>query len=225
MPPNDKDQSNAIVPVGVLIAKVVAMLLGLAGAIPGIGFATLAAGAGLGVAAEAADFASRYRSRRGASQEKRLLAICGKLDERLRGIEAKVDDEKLDLFVEVVRKAIEDDEAKKDPFYAAILDWIVRDSPNSARVRVLSDGVRQLSYVELFCFLHEANGQTPRRVLEHEGIDEMVWLRRLEMFGLGTSGVRIIGQTTRLGTILKKYTPLAELTPPNDVAKNPDRWR
>lgn len=224
MPVHDGSEGKALVPVGVLVAKVAAALLGLAGATSVGGIGVVAAGAGVGVAAEAVDFVTRYRERRRTSQQRRLHAICSRLDERLRAVEATVDEQKLDLFIEVVRKAIEDDEAHKDPFYTAVLEWITRESPGAAKVRVLSDGVRQLSYVELFCFLEEAHGRVPRRVLEREGIDEIVWLHRLEMFGLGTTAVRVIGQTTPLGAILKKYVPLADLSPPNELAKNPERW-
>lgn len=220
----DESQDKSMVPAGIFIGKVTAMILALIAIAPGFGPGVVAAGAGVGLAAEAAAFVSDYNERKRKGKQSRLQRICGKLDERLRAVEVKVDDEKLDLFVEVVKKAIEDDESSKDLFYSAVLEWIVRESPNAARVRILSDGVRQLSYVELFCFLQEAHSRGPRRVLEREGIEETVWLHRLQIFGLGTTGVRMPGHTTPLGSILKKYTSLDELTPPNDIAKFPERW-
>lgn len=181
-------------------------------------------GAAFAGTVETAKFAREYSNRKSARRAARAIEMERQLEKRLQGAKVEADEAKLDLLIEVAKKALEDDEARKDAIYAAVLEWIARESPNSARVRILSDAVRQLSYVELFCCLHEAHERHARKVCEADGISENLYRKRLAAVGFGTDGVIMIGQTTPFSAVLKKYVNLDELEPPNALAKNPERW-
>ena len=72
----------------------------------------------------------------------------------------------MDLFLEVLRKAVEDDDDAKQPVYAGVLEWGLREKPSFAEVRILSDGVRLLTYLEIYCLLYEMAGNQARRIHE-----------------------------------------------------------
>ncbi|HVZ93349.1 MAG TPA: hypothetical protein VG797_02455 [Phycisphaerales bacterium] len=220
MDENSANCRDALVPFGVISGHVAAIVLGLLAGLPGAHFGVAAAGAAVGIGAEAVAFVNDHRKRRADAQVSRLKSTCKRLEDRLGDVEVKLDDEKLDLLVEVVRKELEDDEERKGLFYAAVLEWILRESPNSTAARILSDGVRQLAYVELYCILWELNTKRHARpVLEKEGLAEGLWIQRVAMHGLGQEGVRHIGSSTRLSAVLEKYVKFAELPPPNAAAK------
>lgn len=147
------------------------------------------------------------------------------LEQRLEGKNTTTDDEKFERFIEVFRKALEDDESQKDVFYTAVLEWIALESPKAAHVRILSDAVSRLSYLELFCCVHETHGVNMHKVYGAERIDTQLYVMRLASVGLGGEGVRFLGSTTMYSAVLNKYVKLTDLAPPNEIAKHPERWQ
>ena len=205
-----------LVPVGTFMVILTSIVLAVCG-FPFVG-------AAVGATAEGADFVTGFMERRRAQKKERADAILQKLNKRLEDAKLESNEQKLDLFIEVIKKALEDDEAQKDVVYAAVLEWIARESPKAAHVRILSDAVSRLSYLELFCCIHETHGHNMHKVYKADGIEDNLYVKRLGSVGLGTEGVRVMGSETTHSAILKKYVPLAELPSPNEIAKHPDRW-
>lgn len=160
----------------------------------------------LGAAAGAADVAQAIRSRRETRKITRLQNVVDNLNQRVADVERTLEDKEIDLFIEVVERAVLDDEAGKDIYYGAVLEWITRERPTQAQVRVLSSAVSQLSAIELVYFIHDMNGRRAHQVIDRQ-LPEETALARLQAFGLATGGVRMNGNPTTLGLVLKKYVP------------------
>lgn len=197
------DAHPELLPAGA--THLLAVLGGLLGIVnPALGLPAGAASSVLGLVDEVRE---RQRTRR----VKRLESIVANLSARIADLEqAAVDDVTVDLFLEVVRKAVDDDEDSKTTYYVGLLEWIRRDSPSHAQVRVLSDAVRQLAAVELEFFLRECAGHSARVLVDKE-LSEHVVLARLESSGLCTGGVRHRGNPTRLGKVLVRYVDYRQL--------------
>ncbi|MCL4743733.1 MAG: hypothetical protein KJZ54_16170 [Phycisphaerales bacterium] len=164
-------------------------------------------------ASEATAFADRYRSRRDQRRVDRVEKLLHDVERRVADFEAAASDEQVDLFIEVTGKAMLDDEAAKEVYYGAIIEWILRDNPTRSQVRVLSDGVQQLSAVELAYQVNEMHGRQARKLIEKE-LPETTAIARLEAAGIATGGVRMEGNPTTLGQALKKYVPLESIPEP-----------
>lgn len=191
------EAQSALLPAGAThLLAVLGALLGIVNPLLG-----LPAGAGSSVLGLVDDVRERQQKRR----VRRLERIVANLSARIADLEqTAVDDEVVDLFLEVARKAVDDDEDSKTAYYVGLLEWIRRDSPSHSRVRVLSDAVRQLAAVELEFFLRECAGHSARALIDKE-LSEHVVLARLESTGLCTGGVRHRGNPTRLGKVLAGY--------------------
>lgn len=173
------------------------------------------AGASLGVAGTAAAVARDVAERRKAQRQARFSRLVNELRLRVEALEGKTQsDAETDLFLEVVEKAIKDDEDAKTPIYAAILDWILRDKPKAVQVRILSDAIKDLSYLEIYSFLVEVNGKQARKVHESFVSENVLW-NRLARAGLHQGGtVRHMGSPTEFGRILANYCLLDTMAAP-----------
>ncbi|HWB20223.1 MAG TPA: hypothetical protein VG711_07985 [Phycisphaerales bacterium] len=197
------------IPTASLMITLVATLLAISG-MPGAAAAVSVGAAG----SEAIDNTVRAFSKRKSERElSRLKRLLETVAVRVGHLETTQPDEKVNLFLEVVRNAIKDDEETKQPIYSGILEWIVKDSPPSVQVRILSDAVRDLSYLELYYFIHEMHGRRRIELIEYI-LSESLIVRRLESCGLASGGVRMNGSPTIVGSILKKYCPVNELVEP-----------
>ena len=139
------------------------------------------------------------------------------VQERVEDLEQQVrSDEQVDLFVEVLEKAIKDDEVAKERIYVGVLEWMLRQKPTLAQVRILSNAVRELSYLELYCFIAEMAGK-PRKRLYEPLISERVFWNRLTQAGL-TEGasIRKDGNPTQFGETLAEYCPFDGLAEPKE---------
>jgi len=98
--------------------------------------------------------------RRDTKKRRRFEAIVNDVSARLNDHIAEHDftEDEEDLFLSVVKAWLEEDEEQKQPFYEAVLEWMTRDGPPSMLIRMLSDAVRGLSYVELYTFLSACEG-------------------------------------------------------------------
>lgn len=198
--------------------KLFSGVLQVLGCAPGASPLFAAIGGTIGLGAEAAEFVREYNQRKGRETLRKLDRLAVSLDERLRGVEYQVTDEKQDFFVEILKRCVEDDEVEKLAFYEAVLAWIAKDSPRAAAVRIVGDAVRALSYVELWAFALDGKSTAIRDVLQAEGVTEDVWIARLIQFGLIQQGVRVPGRPQKLGAILLRELDAGSLTPPNAVA-------
>lgn len=197
------DDTRELLPTGAIhLMAVLGALLGLAS--PLLSIPTAGASAVHGIA-------SAVRERQQRRRVGRLERIVANLTARLADLEgAAADDDTVDLFLEVVRKAVDDDEDSKTAHYVGLLEWVRRDSPSHAQVRILSDAVRQLAAVELEYFLRECAGHSARALIDKE-LSEHVVLARLESTGLCTGGARRRGNPTRLGKVLAQYVDYRQL--------------
>ncbi len=197
------ETKHDLLPAGAThLLAVLGTLLGIAS--PLLGLPAVATSSALGIVNE-------VRERQQKRRVRRLERIVANLSARIADLEqTPVGDEVVDLFLEVVRKAVDDDEDSKTTYYVGLLEWIRRDSPSHAQVRVLSDAVRQLAAVELEFFLRECAGHSARVLVDKE-LSEHVVLARLESSGLCTGGVRHRGNPTRLGKVLVRYVDYRQL--------------
>ena len=173
-----------------------------------------AAGAGGAAAEVVTGFVGRVRQRTERKNVRRLQLIVRSLDERTRDLEARdYSEEEEDLFLSVVKAALEDDEAGKEPFYTGVLVWIIEEKPPAPRVRILADAIRSLSYLELYCFLAENAGRQTRGI--HEGVvSQVVLWSRLRGAGLSQGEARVKAGATEFGQILAKYCEFKDLQEP-----------
>ncbi len=186
---------------------VLGSVLGVAG-LPAIG-------AGLASTSATVSLAQRLRDRRARREAERFKLILENVQKRVALLEEReYSEDEFDLFVEVVSRAIKDDEDDKESIYSAVLEWIIRDRPKLVQVRILADEVRQLSYLELYCFLSECDG-SPSRSLHEKSISQNLLWNRLAHTGLSQGAtVRMKGSPTDIGSILVRYCKLDELPKP-----------
>ena len=197
----------------------------------GAGYPLWAAVAGGGSAlvgsGKAVDAYLQRRATRDQERIRRLITQDG--FRHLEGLAESQDDESLDLFGEVLRNALEDDEEAKQPIYSAILDWMMVARQRVADVKVVSDSVRGLSYVEIYWFVgaatrnrqHNVHGQLLTDKLPASfSVNHM--LRRLSNYGLihvsprfdgGEERLKSLGPT-RLGGILVEHCNFEGLPTP-----------
>ncbi len=168
-----------------------AITLGLLGAPPGLEY--------LPVAPAAVDFAQRAWFRRRRRKLTKLRTVVERVEEQHREGTESLDDDQIDLFVEVLRSALEDDEASKDALYSAVLIWVIDDQPSSTDVRILADAVRQRSFEELAKFVKICRG-------DRVEVDGVFW-RRMVTACLTIDGSRHNGSPTRVGDMLVAIWP------------------
>ena len=197
-----------------LAAPTATALIAALGAALGV-FVTPAAAIPAALGVGAVTLAETIRRRRETKRVRRLETIVTDVQQRLRDHDAEREytEDEQDLFLTVVRNALDDDEDVKHSMYAAVLEWIVRDSPPSAQVRILADAVRNLSYVELYCFVAECTGKGDKHAYEHYVEQAVVW-NRLNGAGLSTGTVRVKGSPTLVGKAFVRYTEADELIVP-----------
>lgn len=174
-------------------------------------------GAALGIIGDVGEKAVDWIDKR--SQKQRVERLEQQMDavvRRLGVIERPPPtEEQVNLFLEVLKRAIEDDERQKQPIYAAMMTWILDKSPHATEVRLLSDAVRQLSYLEIWQFVEIMHRNTSYRIRDirpGELKQDIPWFdiklmyNRLVAFGLSEdAAVRDRGSPTYLGRLLKDF--------------------
>lgn len=171
-------------------------------------------GIGATVIAEGVKLADRLGQQRQRKKADRFIRLYHLLTERVEKLEEQVySEEEVDLFLSVMQNALEDDEENKEPFYVAALEWMIKEKPPAVHVRILSDAVRNLSYLELYCFLAEHSGVSTR--LHQSDLDEVVLWNRLAGAGLSSdAGVRFKADATALGIALARHCDVTNLEKP-----------
>lgn len=214
MSDEDRTESKAIATsLFKLSVEALAGVLALSG-LPGLA-------SGLKLSAATVGYVSDVTRKRTEKRLKRLESHVQYLSERVAKIEQEVSDERTDLFVDVLAKAVMDDEERKAPFYDCVLEWILhgRPVPTAPQVRIAAAAVEQLSYIELFVFIAEASDLGASRLSEDEGVPEYVCWNRLAALGLSTGGhVRASANATNIGRVLANYVDRERLTVPKSFA-------
>lgn len=169
---------------------------------------------GAGVIAEGTKLADRLTQRKSQRKADRLFKLYQLLEERVEKLEEQVySEEEVDLFLSLMQSALEDDEEGKEPFYVAVLEWMIKEKPPAVQVRILSDAVRNLSYLELYCFLAEHAGVTTRR--QRGDLEDVVLWNRLTGAGLSSGAQsRYKASTTLLGDALAGHCDVTKLDKP-----------
>lgn len=183
------------------------------------GLASASAGSGQAVTA--------YLRRRASRDQERIRRLIdGSKLRHMERLTEDEDDEALDLFGEVLKNALEDDEVAKQSVYSAILDWMMEARQSAADIRIVSDAVRRLSYVELYCFVgaatrnyqHDVHGQLLTDTVP-VSFDVNQMLQRLSNFGLirvdqvWDGNLKSNGPTA-LGEIIVKHCNFDDLPTP-----------
>ena len=165
--------------------------------------------------AQGVQLAGAYSQRKKKRVADRYYRMYDRLHKRVEKLEEKVfSEQETDLFVSVMQGALADDEAHKEPFYVAVLEWMLKEKPPAVHVRILAGAVQTLSHLELYCFLHENAGKGGRK--HQSDLDEIVRLNRLSGAGLSHGATsRVRADATSLGKTLAKYCDLAELEKPS----------
>lgn len=209
MSKNDTDN-----PAGELTFPSISAALTVLGSVLGVvGFPAI--GAGAASTGATLSLAQRLKDRRVRREAERFKRILENVQKRVSLLEDRVfSEDEVDLFIEVVSRAIKDDEDAKESIYSAVLEWIIRDRPKLVQVRILADGVRQLSYLEVYCFLTECQGSASRDLHENSLSQNLLW-NRLAYAGLSEGATaRMNGSPTDIGSILVRYCKLDELPKP-----------
>lgn len=208
----EDDGKDLALPATSALFAVVAAVCGLE---PATALGQAGVQAAAGIASAAATFANHFQRRKKERKAARYVKLYHLLHERVQKLEEKVyKEEEQDLFISVMTSALEDDEEQKAPVYVAALEWMIKAQPPAAHVRILSGAVRDLSYLELYCFLAEHSGQPSR--LHQSVLDEVVLRNRLSGAGLSQgAGVKVGADATDIGEMLVKYCDLSTFpTPP-----------
>ncbi len=214
------NEPTDIVQAGATIAEFASLLFGLAALCTGMGPASAIVSGSAAIPAKIVPFLHGFEKRKQAQREARAQGLADILCRKFVNERVDCDDKQMDLYIEVIQRAITDDEDRKIPIYAAIIEWIIREKPSSLHVRLLSSGANQLAYTELYCILYElATKRAAQEVLELEGMRSVLWAKRIASHGLGEDGVRHIGTGTILANALAKYVDWNALVPPNRVAE------
>jgi hypothetical protein len=131
----------------------------------------------------------------------RARLLLENLQIRLANVEAKLNPP-VDLFAEMLSKAIADDDERKVPFHGAVIEWIVEMHPDPALARMAMEAVSRLSYPELRSFVTWSRKGFGRLKLE-SGFSERVGYVRFNMLGLITQDNLIDeGRLTVIGRLL-----------------------
>lgn len=195
---------DLVVPGSQLLLAVLAAILGIYAPV---------AGAAASATVAVADAVNAAKERQNRRKSERLNRVVNDLCNRVRDIESSLsaDDDRIDLFFEVAKKAVDDDEDRKTVFYSAILEWILRKKPPLSQVRVLSDAVRTMSFVELSYFIFTCNGRNARPFLERE-LPESIAKSRLSSVGIREGAiVQVNGGATKLGQVLIDFCSINDV--------------
>jgi len=131
------------------IAKKAVGAAALGGLLALLGIPGAAIGAGIAGAAE------EYRTRRHERQSRQFGKLLEDLSRRVKDLEGAtpLQPEEVDPFWSLVEHAVADEEDRKLPFYAAALEWYLRDKPPSSLIKQLSEAIRAATFLELYAFV------------------------------------------------------------------------
>lgn len=190
--------------------------------------ATLSGNIGLAAGAKGAELALTFtellvegvNQNQKAKQEANAATLLNLMhrdfEKRVRQLEEASDKDK-DLFEHVISKALEDDEARKMPFYNAVLSWVLTGNQGATRVKILTDAVRTLTYVELYAFYVMVNNQRQMPELP-QFLSRELFQTRIINAGLGqVASISSNTQATPLGATLHLFAKEEPLEMPTEL--------
>jgi len=175
--------------------------------------AGLAAGAGK----ETFGLAKMLVERRATRARPRMSAFAADVSRRVPALASITPtDEQLDLAQAVIEQLIADDDERKTPFYAAVMEWVLNESTSRSNILIVSDGIRRLTYPELYCFLmHLAGRGDLQKVCAGLGLNMHAYEERSLATGLRQrASVGYMGSPTDLGKLIADCVPLESLERP-----------
>lgn len=107
-------------------------------------------------------------------------------------------EEELDLFTQIVDKAIKDEDQDKVEYHASFIAWTIEKKPPAAIVRMVGETIARLTLGELVAFMTHMYGQSLVPLSPY--FDQHTIIDRLRHAGLiGSSSMLHHGHATSLG--------------------------
>jgi hypothetical protein len=131
----------------------------------------------------------------------RLEKLIQCLDRRLTQVEDKIPETPdLDLFDEIVAKAVSDEDEDKTELYAALVQYWIEHKPAPYEVRLLGNALKELTIQEITSFSGFIISQGPDIIKTMpEQLQEVFW-NRVEYLGLFKGGmVKAAVNVTHIG--------------------------
>lgn len=148
---------------------------------------------------------SRLEDKQEDRRRQRLRMLLDDLRRRLEAVERAVNPP-VDLFSEMLLKAIQEEDDRKIPLQGAVIEWVASTRPDAALARLAMVAVSELSFVELQSFISWCRYDGRLR-LPHGWHDNQVWAR-LHHYGLiSQTGVISRGNITLIGRTLAQRCP------------------
>lgn len=140
-----------------------------------------------------------------SKREGHLRLLLDNLRRRVERIEQR-DEPPIDLFREMLLKAIEEEDERKIPLQGVIIEWVASTRPDPALARIAMTAVSELSFVELQSFMSWCRYDGRLRV-PHGWHENQVWVR-LHHYGLiSQTGVISRGNITLIGGLFAERCP------------------
>jgi len=152
-----------------------------------------------------ADAIKGRRSKKFVKRLEKLVISLEKRVKRLEDIANYVPD--VDLFDEIVAKAISDEDEDKTEFYAALIEYCISKKPRSYEVRLLSKALKELTIYDITALYEFAVNKKTKTDMPRE-LEEIHWgkIQNLDLFKGGN--IRSPYNATLLG---KKFIEICEL--------------
>jgi hypothetical protein len=163
------------------------------------------------VAATVSIAAECIQQRRSQKFVGRLEKLVCSLDHRVQRIEDQMQVEPdVDLFDEIIAKAISDEDEDKIEYYASLIEYYTFQSISPQEVRLLSNAFKSLMVSEINGFTGFATGQNITRSVSQDLIP--IFWSRVHFLGLykgGSGGVKHVSQVSQLGKHFVEVCKLA----------------
>jgi len=130
------------------------------------------------------------KDRRNRKRLDRLIKLIQCLDRRLTQVEDKIPETPdLDLFDEIIAKAVSEEDEDKTELYAALVQYWIEHTLVSYEVRLLGSAIRELTVDEMKCFYEFIVTGSPKRIrIIPELLQEVFWNRIVSLGLLGGVG-------------------------------------
>jgi len=152
------------------------------------------------------------QQRRNKKHLDRLEKLVQSLDRRLTRLEGNVPETPdIDLFDEIVAKAVSDEDEDKTELYAALVQYWMEHKPVPYEVRLLGNAIRELTIYEIKTFNDCVVSQNPEHTQKMpEQLEEIFW-DRITYLGLyvGGAGHHYYDKVTQIG---KKLVEIYQLS-------------
>lgn len=166
----------------------------------------------------AATLASDYENRHAQRALNRWQSV---IEDRLDAIERflrEASDDRIDLFREIAKTVLDDDDHQKIKIYDALLDWFLKEKPPRTHVVILIKAINELPYVAIWVFVHAIRDGSGWCELTDPLISKETLRELWKGAGLGLPKVSTLDDMTTHGRILREIVGSRPLPKPNDFA-------